>query len=479
MPSRVLVVDDDEVSRNLIASHLTRMGVAVVDLAEDGHEAWAKIQNEQTYELIVLDWKLPKLSGLALFNRIRRRTEYRTTPLLVVSGFLEKHDFRLLQEFPCTALMEKPFTMVLFQNRVEELLKETVWYTQNVALMDTVLSAIKSDERKAEQLVLQVLRKAPNPVPLALIAARRLVRSRKIKAAESILRGVLDLDDACVMAMSELGKVLHLSGRHKEALDVLQQASRLSPQNLSRLCLIGEVELNLKDPESARAHFQKALELDPHDVKAKAGITVAGNMIEMDELVKAPDAGQVPHAFASLLNTMGIAYVRNGQYSRGIEQYRAALAFLHVRNDSARVAFNLGLGYLRWGRPNEALPWFQKSEQLAPRGFGKSAAYVRQLLTAGASDAESGGREGPKFGRADGKADKARGTGNTADGEGTAKAPAGGQVIPFPVPGAASGEDEMLEEIVGPGAAARQAPDGDAEPAGNDEFLDGDEMVAL
>lgn len=429
--TKVLVIDDDVVARNLIANHLQRMGIPQVVLKEDG-ESGLQALAEERFDLIVLDWKLPKLSGLAFFNRIRRRPEYRMTPILVVSGFLEKNDFRLLQEFPATGLMEKPFTVVLFQNRVEELAKESVWYGQNVALVDSVLSAVKEDGKKAEQLLKQVLKSAPNPVPLAVLAARRLIKHGMLKPAQSILEGILKVDDQCVIAMNELGKVLHIQGDHKHALDALRLANKLSPQNLERLCLLGEVGLNLRDPEGARAYFEKALAIDPEDAKAQSGVVIADNMEEMQDA----DPMRVPRSFASLLNTIGITLVRNGQFAKGIDQYRNAFAFLHSRDDAARIAFNLGLGYLRWGRPNEALPWFQKSESIAPSGFGKSAAYVRQLLTngGGAEIDENRAAEAAKIAPL-GKTPAAPTGPSVTDVEETLNNDEGGaQVIPFPVP---------------------------------------------
>jgi tetratricopeptide (TPR) repeat protein len=141
--------------------------------------------------------------------------------------------------------------------------------------------------------------------------------------------------------------------------------------------MLGEVELNLNDPETARVYFAKALVIDPDSDLAHAGIVVADNM---DEFVPLTNAAGIPRNFASLMNTMGITFVRNGQFSKGIEQYRSAMYFLENSEDNAKVAFNLGLGFLRWGRPKDALPWFRKSEQLVGDGDSKSAGYVKLLL---------------------------------------------------------------------------------------------------
>jgi CheY-like chemotaxis protein/Flp pilus assembly protein TadD len=436
----ILVVDDDEVSRNLVSNHLKAMGDAVVDMLASGDDAWAALKTKR-YDFIILDWKLPGLSGLALFNRIRQRRGYRTTPLLVISGFLEQTDFRLLQEFPCTGLLEKPFTKGLFESKVESLVREASWYGENTALIDALVQAAGHDGKKTESLIKQVLKKSPNPVPLAVLASRRLITAGMAEPAEKILRGVLKLDDGCVVAMNEMGKSLHLLGRHEEALDVLRLANKISPQNVQRLCLLGEVELNVADPENARAYFEKALEIDGDAPKAKSGVVIADNMAEM---LAAPDPMQVPSSFASILNTMGIALVRNGQFARGIEQYQAAMAFIRSKDDTARVAFNLGLGFLRWGKANEALPWFKKSEQLQPHGFGKSAGYVRRLVAAGKVSAGAGeeaslvGDGGQRFAPVGGKETKKPSV-DIEDGDGE-----GAKVIQLPVAAKADIDEESV-----------------------------------
>lgn len=188
---------------------------------------------------------------------------------------------------------------------------------------------------------------------------------------------IIEKDDRCVPALNELGKILHMNGEHLKALDYLRAAAKLSPHNIKRLCLLGEVELNLNDPETARVFFAKALVIDPDSEVAHAGMVVAENM---DEFVPVSSGTSVPRNFASLMNTMGITLVRNGQFSKGIAQYQSAMYFLENNEDNAKVAFNLGLGFLRWGKPIDALPWFRKSEALIGNGHSKSAVYVQLLL---------------------------------------------------------------------------------------------------
>lgn len=372
----VLVLDDDEVARNLIANHFRVMGVEDVVTFEDARSALTELES-RSFSMIVSDWKLPGMSGLAFFNRVRSMPQHRNVPLMVVSGFINKDDFRLLQEFPCTALVEKPFTKLIFEKSVESLISESTWYGQNTAVIDTVLEAVRYEGKKAEQMIREIMKKAPNPVPLAVLAAKRLVKNDLIEPAKAVLKLIVERDGKCVPALNELGKILHMQGEHQRALDYLRLAARLSPQNLRRLCLMGEVELNLNDMESARQYFAQALVIDSEDPTAHAGMVVADNMSEFVPDTRPQDMGR---NFASLMNTLGITLIRNGQFSRGIEQYRSALYFLDDEVDNAKVAFNLGLGFLRWGRLQEALPWFQKSEELLGERDSRSAAYVRLLI---------------------------------------------------------------------------------------------------
>mgnify|MGYP002640676996 CR=1 FL=1 len=69
----VLVVDDSETSRLILFNILTSIGMKV-DLCEDGFEALKKLElslkNKEVYDFILLDWKMPKLSGAQTAKKI-------------------------------------------------------------------------------------------------------------------------------------------------------------------------------------------------------------------------------------------------------------------------------------------------------------------------------------------------------------------------------------------------------------------------
>ena len=83
MPA-VLLVEDEDALATLLDYNFNKEGFKV-DRAADGEEALLKIE-EETPDLIVLDWMLPKVSGVEVCRRLRARGETRRTPILMLTA---------------------------------------------------------------------------------------------------------------------------------------------------------------------------------------------------------------------------------------------------------------------------------------------------------------------------------------------------------------------------------------------------------
>ena len=68
---KVLVAEDNSVTRMRIAGHLSRWGYEHV-LAEDGEAAWARF-SEEVCPLVITDWEMPGMNGLQLIKKIREK----------------------------------------------------------------------------------------------------------------------------------------------------------------------------------------------------------------------------------------------------------------------------------------------------------------------------------------------------------------------------------------------------------------------
>jgi DNA-binding response OmpR family regulator len=78
---RVLIAEDDPVSRRLLGANLHKWGHQVRDV-EDGIAAWEAMQEEDAPALAILDWMMPGLDGVEVCRRARQRSP--APPLYVI-----------------------------------------------------------------------------------------------------------------------------------------------------------------------------------------------------------------------------------------------------------------------------------------------------------------------------------------------------------------------------------------------------------
>ncbi|MBI5941237.1 MAG: phosphate regulon transcriptional regulator PhoB [Caulobacterales bacterium] len=90
MTPTVLVVEDEDALATLLQYNLEKEGYRVI-LAGDGEEALILVQ-EELPDLVVLDWMLPKVSGIEVCRRLRQRTESRNLPILMLTARGEESD---------------------------------------------------------------------------------------------------------------------------------------------------------------------------------------------------------------------------------------------------------------------------------------------------------------------------------------------------------------------------------------------------
>jgi DNA-binding response OmpR family regulator len=110
----VLVVEDDPKLLRLERDILLADGFEV-DTATDGHEAWGKLQ-ANTYELIVLDIKLPGLDGHELARRAKGLDAHRDTPIIMVTGAADRDAMKLALAEGAALFVNKPFTAAGFRS---------------------------------------------------------------------------------------------------------------------------------------------------------------------------------------------------------------------------------------------------------------------------------------------------------------------------------------------------------------------------
>jgi two-component system phosphate regulon response regulator PhoB len=105
--ARVLLVDDEAETREVVAAMLEAVGLEV-EPASSAEEALEKVARGG-FDLLVLDWTLPGMSGLELCRRLRAEAHLASLPVLFLSGHSSSKD--IVDAFACGAddFVVKPF----------------------------------------------------------------------------------------------------------------------------------------------------------------------------------------------------------------------------------------------------------------------------------------------------------------------------------------------------------------------------------
>ena len=105
---RVLIVDDAPSMRSLLLAILKSFGIKNVYEAGDGTAALTVLE-ARDIDLIVCDWEMPKMDGLALFNNIRNNDSYAKIPFILVTSMSEVDKVKIALKAGVEHYIVKPF----------------------------------------------------------------------------------------------------------------------------------------------------------------------------------------------------------------------------------------------------------------------------------------------------------------------------------------------------------------------------------
>ncbi|WP_337189195.1 phosphate regulon transcriptional regulator PhoB [Phenylobacterium sp.] len=123
MTPYVLVVEDEDALATLLDYNLMKEGFRV-ERAADGEEALLRVAEEPP-DLVVLDWMLPKVSGVEVCRQLRAGTETRRTPVLMLTARGEEADKIRGLDTGADDYVVKPFSMSELVARIRALLRRT------------------------------------------------------------------------------------------------------------------------------------------------------------------------------------------------------------------------------------------------------------------------------------------------------------------------------------------------------------------
>lgn len=122
-PKRILVADDDAMNREVMEAFLT-MEHYSVHLAHNGSEA-LKLVEEELPDLLIVDVRMPDMSGIEVCQRVKTQPHTRHIPVLIVTGYSRVDAYEEAQNAQADDFLSRPFDGDDLIERVAALLRKT------------------------------------------------------------------------------------------------------------------------------------------------------------------------------------------------------------------------------------------------------------------------------------------------------------------------------------------------------------------
>ncbi len=121
-PERLLIVEDDGFSQQLIELYLRRAGFHDLTSAGDGRIA-LDLAKAERFDLVLLDLNLPRVSGLDVLRRLKRDGLLTDTPVIVISSMTNMDEIVQCLDLGAEGYLPKPFNVRLLDERVSACLE--------------------------------------------------------------------------------------------------------------------------------------------------------------------------------------------------------------------------------------------------------------------------------------------------------------------------------------------------------------------
>ena len=122
MKKRVLVVDDAEINRILLTDMLERDGWEAEE-AVDGTDALSKLHGEHGFNLVMLDIKMPGMSGEEVCCSLRSDPRNAALPLVAYTAHALEEEWDSLHAIGFDAILTKPINMAALKESLTKAFK--------------------------------------------------------------------------------------------------------------------------------------------------------------------------------------------------------------------------------------------------------------------------------------------------------------------------------------------------------------------
>lgn len=349
-----VIVEPDSVVSNAVKDVMVLCGAKEIQVFDNGEVCWEWLKTNGAPELLVMEWRVPALSGPLLIQRCRAEG-FHLLSIIVQSSLVQKADEPLLKEMGVTEILPKPFQKSQFLNCVAATLTQSQFPSEARTLEQKIRASLAAGKLSDAANLMQVYLKKISSLKTAELGRSQLeaefaFAAGNFSVAKEMALKSMRLGNKSVTLLNLLGKVLMELRDFTAALQVFKKADHVAPNSIERLCAIAETQQELGDTAAAKEALDSAIFLDPDNqcvVNTSVNIGLASG--DNDMVRSALDKFRPADSILAYVNNKAIAHSRSGDFDEAIKIYTNAINSLPKDKESLKttIGYNLALAYAR------------------------------------------------------------------------------------------------------------------------------------
>jgi len=354
----------------------------IISTTED-KEFTVKLE-ENEYCMLVLDWEYApdKISQILSLNRKKSRLE--SHPVFLVAAHEDDNIIAMAREFFIQYIAVGEVNTDTIRGQIKGLVKDYLHVSPVRKMLMAVESARQNENiPQAAEMLQRLHEKQPENQRVAVELAECYILQNDWGRAETLLKQFINSEDCYARIKHLYARCRLKNGDHNGAIASLKGAQLISPYNVERLIELGNLFLKIDKPEEAEATFDEVLNFAPGSKDAKVGKSTSKMLMgEVNEALNLLNEFASPRELSAVFNTAAILAIRQKRYDAGFELYQKALQILAKKPKLvSRILYNMGIGYVKSGKPDKGLKCFEKSVESDPE-FTDAAHNIKVLKVA-------------------------------------------------------------------------------------------------
>ncbi len=339
------------------------------------------------YGVLVLDWEFSpeKIQMVLKANRKEHRLESHL--VFLVAAHDEEAIVKVAQEYYVNYVSIGEVTTDTIRDQIKGLVKDhksTAPMRKMLLAVDTCRKA--GDHANALEMLEKLHARQPDNERVGLELAEAFIHDEHWTMAEDLLRALMQDKEAAPRVKHLYARCRMKQGDYNTAIASLKGAQLLSPYNVERLLEMGNLFLKLDRADEAEAAFSEILSFSPASKPATFGKSASKLLMgDVNEALQILNGVANPRELSAIFNTSAILAIKSQRYEAAFALYQKALQLLAKKPKLvSRILYNMGIGFVKWGKNDKGLKCFEKAVELDPT-FPDALFNVKVLKTAPAS----------------------------------------------------------------------------------------------